>query len=137
YFLALLPAAALVAWLVKFGTPHLPGSGWTRIPVIAVGTFFGILWVTALGEEFLFRGLLQPWLGQWLRNEWVGLLVTSALFGLIHLWMPRNRFPDWQFVALVATAGVFYGLAFRQAKSIRASMVTHALTVTAWRVFFS
>jgi hypothetical protein len=34
-------------------------------------------------------------------------------------------------------AGVFYGLAFRQARSIRASMVTHALTVTTWRMLFS
>jgi hypothetical protein len=38
---------------------------------------------------------------------------------------------------MAATAGIFYGLAFRQARSIRASMVTHALVVTSWRIFFS
>ncbi|MDP9115318.1 MAG: hypothetical protein M3O20_16765 [Acidobacteriota bacterium] len=38
---------------------------------------------------------------------------------------------------MAAVAGVFYGLAYRQARSIRASMVTHALTVTAWRLFFT
>jgi membrane protease YdiL (CAAX protease family) len=137
HYVAFLPAAALVAWAVKFGVPHWPDASWARISVLAVGTFFGILWVTALGEEFLFRGLLQQWFGTWLHNEWAGLALTSILFGAVHLWTPRNRFPDWQFAPLVATAGVFYGLAFRQAKSIRASMVTHALTVTTWRVFFS
>jgi membrane protease YdiL (CAAX protease family) len=134
-YLAMLPAAALVAWLVKFGAPHFPAAGWERTTVLAVGNFFGILWVVALGEEFFFRGLLQQWAGSWLGNEWLGLLLTSLLFGAVHLWL--RAFPDWQFAALAATAGVFYGLAFRQAKSIRASMVTHALTVTTWRVFFS
>jgi len=137
HYLAFLPAAVLVAWAVKFGTPHLPDASWERISLLAIGTFFGILWVTALGEEFLFRGLLQQWFGKWLHSEWASLVLTSLLFGAIHLWTPRNRFPDWQFAPLVATAGFFYGLAFRQAKSIRASMVTHALTVTTWRVFFS
>ena len=137
YFLALLPAAVLVGWAVNFGSPHTPQAGWEQMPALALGTFFGILWVVALGEEFFFRGLLQQWFGSWLGHEWGGLALTSLLFGAIHLWTPRGRFPDWQFAPLVATAGLFYGMAFRQAKSIRASMVTHALTVTTWRVFFS
>ena len=33
--------------------------------------------------------------------------------------------------------GLAYGAAFHRARSIRASMVTHALTVTTWRMFFS
>jgi membrane protease YdiL (CAAX protease family) len=40
-------------------------------------------------------------------------------------------------LGLATLAGIFYGLAFRQARSIRVSMVTHALTVTTWRMFFS
>ena len=97
--------------------------------------FFGTLWVLALGEEFFFRGLLQQWMTGWLRNEWAGLIATSLLFGAVHL--PRGAFPNWRFAVLAAVAGVFYGLAFRQASSIRASMVTHALTVTTMTVFFS
>ena len=30
-----------------------------------LATFFGALWVTALSEEFVFRGLLQQWLAHW------------------------------------------------------------------------
>mgnify|MGYP003336495315 CR=1 FL=1 len=45
---------------------------------------------------------------------------------------PRRRF-----ALLAAVAGVFYGMAFRTGKGIRAAMVTHALTVTTWKTFFS
>ena len=137
YFLGLILVAIPAAWAVNFGVPHVPSGGWGRSPLLALGTFFGILWVTALGEEFLFRGLLQQWFSAWMKSDGAALLVTSLLFGAMHLWTPRNRFPDWQLAPLAGLAGVFYGLAFRSAKSIRASMVTHALTVTTWRLFFS
>ena len=135
YFLALLPCAALLAFAIEFASPHLRYQGWERMIVYTVGTFFGILWVVALGEEFFFRGLLQGWLTIWLKNEWMALLLTALLFGSVHL--GARAFPNWRFAAMAALAGVFYGLAFRHTKSIRASMVTHALTVTAWRVFFA
>jgi len=135
YFALFLPVAALASRAVGFGSPHAPAPGWDRIALLALGTFFGVLWVLALGEEFFFRGLLQQWIGQWLKSEWLGLALASLLFGLAHLWF--HAFPNWPIVAMAAVAGVFYGLAFRQARSIRASMVTHALTVTAWKLFFS
>lgn len=135
YFGLFLPFAALAGWTVGFAAPHAPHSGWVKVVALAAGTFFGVLWVLALGEEFFFRGLLQQWIGTWLKSEWMGLALASLLFGLAHLWL--HAFPNWQMVAMAAVAGVFYGLAFRQARSIRASMVTHALTVTAWKVFFS
>jgi membrane protease YdiL (CAAX protease family) len=135
HYLMFLPIAAVVASLIGFARPHWPSAGWERTPVIAVGTFFGILWVTALGEEFLFRGLAQQWIGEWLKSAWAGLVLASLLFGSVHLWF--RAFPNWRFALLAALAGIFYGLAFRRAQSIRASMVAHALTVTTWRLFFS
>jgi uncharacterized protein len=135
FFAGLLPAAAILGWALNFTHPHLRYVEWERTTIIGVATFFGTLWVLALGEEFFFRGLLQQWMTAWLKNEWAGLAAASLLFGSVHLWY--RAFPNWKFAALAAIAGVFYGLAFRQAKSIRASMVTHALTVTTWRLFFS
>lgn len=135
YYILLLPVAGILASAIQFAEPHMRYQGWGRTAVFALATFFGILWVVALGEEFFFRGLLQQWMSAWLRNEWAALLFTALLFGAVHLWF--RAFPNWRFAALAAVAGVFYGLAFRHAKSIRASMVTHALTVTTWRVFFS
>jgi CAAX protease family protein len=134
YYVAALPAIAAVAWWINFAKPRMP-SGWERTSFLAVATFFGTLWVIALGEEFLFRGLLQQWLGVWLGSEWIGLIAASVLFGSVHL--PFGHFPNWRFFVLATLQGIVYGLAFRQARGIRASMVTHALTVTTWRVFFT
>jgi len=135
FFLMMLPVVAALAWWIGWGKFHPPEASWVRIPVIVVLYFFGGLWVLALGEEFFFRGLLQQWMTGWLRNQWAGLIVTALLFGSVHLWY--QSFPNWRFALLASVAGFFYGLAFRQAGSIRASMVTHALTFTTMRVFFS
>ncbi len=133
FYLAFLIIAIGVAWWIGFGKPRIP-AGWERTSLYALATFFGVLWVVALGEEFFFRGLLQQWTGKWLSSETAGLIVTSILFGAVHLWF--RSFPNWRFAVLAGIAGIFYGLAFREAKSIRASMVAHALVVTTWRVFF-
>jgi membrane protease YdiL (CAAX protease family) len=134
YYLLFLPVAAGVAWWIGFGQPVLSKTGWEKTSLLAVATFFGVLWVLALGEEFFFRGLLQQWMTGWLKNATAGLLVTSILFGSVHLWF--RKFPNWRFAVMAAIAGLFYGLAFQKARSIRASMVTHALVVTTWRIFF-
>lgn len=97
-------------------------------------TFCGFLWVVALSEEFLFRGLLQQWLTVWTARPNLALIATSLLFGAAHL--PFRAFPNWSMAAVSAVAGCFYGVAYRKTGSIRASMVTHALVVTAWRTFF-
>ncbi len=136
FFALMLPVVAVLSWWIGYGTLHAPAAAsWMRTPVVVVLTFFGGLWVLALGEEFFFRGLLQQWLATWLGNQWAGLIAASLLFGSVHLWY--RSFPNWRFALLAAVAGVFYGLAFRQASSIRASMVTHALTVTTVRMFLS
>jgi membrane protease YdiL (CAAX protease family) len=91
--------------------------------------------VVALGEEFFFRGLLQQWLTKWTASPMAGVIAASILFGSVHLFY--RQFPNWRFATLASLAGLFYGAAFNRAKSIKASMVAHALVVTTWRIFFS
>lgn len=135
YFLLFLPVAVLVAPAIGFAELRMPQAAWWRVAIAAVMTFAGILWVVALSEEFVFRGLLQTWIGQWTKKPWVGLVAAALLFGSVHLGF--REFPNWKFSALAACAGLFYGLAFRATGSIRTSMVTHALVVTTWRTFFA
>lgn len=105
------------------------------MPLWKIGaTFAGILWVVALSEEFFFRGLLQQWMAQWTGNTRLALAAAAILFGLAHLGF--RGFPNWRFALAATVAGCFYGLAYNEAKSIRASMVTHALVVTTWRALF-
>jgi membrane protease YdiL (CAAX protease family) len=100
----------------------------------ALAYFFGALWVLALSEEFFFRGLLQQWITDWTGNWPLSLIAASLLFGAVHL--PFRVFPNWRLAAVASLAGLVYGLAYRKAGTIRASMVTHALVVTVWRTLF-
>lgn len=135
HFAIFLPLAAILAWFIGFSSPRTPPLGWERTSLLAIATFFGTLWVLALGEEFFFRGLLQQWLVSWTKSEWAGLIAASLVFGSVHVFY--RTFPNWKLALLAALAGICYGLAFRRARSIRASMVTHALIVTTWKIFFA
>jgi membrane protease YdiL (CAAX protease family) len=101
---------------------------------LAIGTFFGILWVVALSEEFLFRGLLQPWLEEWTSSPALAVILQAVLFGSVHLGF-HGAFPNWRFSIAAAILGLFCGLARRQTGSIQAGMVAHALTVAVWKTF--
>jgi membrane protease YdiL (CAAX protease family) len=91
--------------------------------------------VVALSEEFFFRGLLQQWMERWTDSAMAALVVASLLFGSAHLGF-HGAFPNWRFAIVVAILGFFCGLAWKNSRSVQSSMVTHALTVTLWRIFF-
>jgi len=135
FYLLFLPVAAALAYLLKiFHYQPQPLEGW-KFLLLLIGTFLAFLWVVALAEEFFFRGFLQVLLAKRLRSDTAGLVAASVLFGLAHLWF--RSFPNWRFAIAAGVTGVFYGLAFLKAGSVRASMVTHALVVTTWRMFFA
>jgi hypothetical protein len=99
-------------------------------------TFVGFLWVASLSEEFLVRGVLQQWIENWTSSRTGALLLTSVVFGLIHVGF-GGVFPNWRWVAVAAILGWCCGHARNQAGGIRAGVVTHALVVVTWRAFFS
>jgi len=134
HFLLLMPVVLPVAWWIGFVHPKEVVFG-PKTLIAAAGTFLGMLWVVALGEEFFFRGLLQQWLQRWTGSFPAGLAMAALIFGAAHI--TARGFPNWRYSLVAMIAGVFYGLAYARGKSIRASMVTHALVNTAWRVFFS
>jgi membrane protease YdiL (CAAX protease family) len=65
----------------------------TDQPVLLLLNVLMIAILPALGEEMLFRGVLQPVFAQWFRNKHAAVLVTAFLFSAIHLqfftFMPR------------------------------------------------
>jgi CAAX protease family protein len=131
YFLPVGIPLALGTGLVRFRPVPLE---WWKVTPLAAATFFGMLWVVALSEEFFFRGVLQHQLSRLLANETAAVLIASVLFGLAHL--PFRQFPNWRFALVATIAGCFYGRAFSRAGSIRAAMVTHALVNTTTRMLF-
>ena len=129
-YLYFLPAGAVLAYLLHAGRLVAPTD-----PLKLAGYFVGFLFGLTLAEEFVFRGVLQQWIEDWTWNRQAALLLTSILFGAVHLWF--RHFPNWQWVIIAGTLGWFCGRARNQAGSIRASMVTHTLVITTWRAFFA
>lgn len=134
YLLAVGPlsALALAIHAVRF-------SPLQRDPLVlaftAVGTFFGILWGVALGEDLFFQGVVtRAIVGTW--NSWVvAISVSAILFGAVHLWV--HGFPNWRWASVVTVLGVPCGIAYAKSGSVRAPMVTHAFVVTTWRLLFN
>lgn len=127
YFVPIGLPLALLLRAIHFVTPK---------PAWYIGaTFLGMLWVASLSEEFLVRGVLQQWIEDWTASRSAALLIASAVFGILHLWL--GGFPNWKWAIVATVLGWFCGRARNQAGSIRASMVTHALVATTWRAFFA
>lgn len=120
HFAQLLPAVFVLGLAIGYWKWPLQPQ-----PLRGLGLFAGTLFFVGVFEEFFFRGLLQ---------RWAGLPVAAAWFGICHIGF--RQFPNWQFVALAALAGIFYGRAFREAGSVRAAVVTHACLNGFWAGVF-
>ena len=78
--------------------------------------WLGALWlaiISAGGEEILFRGAIQPFLGLWF---------TSALFGLLHL-DPEGGVSVWTFWAIIA--GLILGASVSVTGSLWPAIAIH------------
>jgi hypothetical protein len=131
YFVYFLPVGVAIMFglgLLRFKTSPV-------LLATAPLTFLGVLWVLALGEEFLARGLLQHWIADWTGRPDVALALASTAFGLTHLWF--RDFPNWRWAILTTALGWFCGKAYNEAGGIRAAMVTHALVVTVWQTLLA
>src|SRR5260370_30912335 len=59
HYVGFLPVGAVLVYVFGFTRFHPAVMSWWRWPLVLAGTFFAILWVIALAEEFFFRGFLQ------------------------------------------------------------------------------
>jgi uncharacterized protein len=94
----------------------------------------GILFFTAWPEEFLFRGILQNCLSRTLKSDYAALVVASIVFGLSHI--AHAPFPNWKYVVLATIAGLFYGRAWMETKSLIPGTLIHALVDLSWHILF-
>jgi membrane protease YdiL (CAAX protease family) len=134
YLLAVGPlcALALAIHAVRFSPLQADPLALT---LTAVGTFFGILWGVALGEDLLFQGVVTRALVGSSKSWLAAIAVSAVLFGAVHLWV--HGFPNWRWAAVVTVLGVVCGIAYAKSGSVRAPMVTHAFVVTTWRLLFT
>jgi len=97
-------------------------------------TALGVLFFTAWPEEFLFRGLLQNLLSRAMKNQWVGLIVASVIFGFSHIFHAPS--PNWKYMLLATIAGLFYGHVWMKTRSLLPGTFVHALVDISWHILF-
>jgi uncharacterized protein len=82
---------------------------------------FGISALAGLGEEMLFRGVLQEMFSGWFNNVYIGVIAASLLFGLMH-------FITFTYAVLAAIMGAYLGCVWLYADhNLLAVVITHAL----------
>ncbi len=81
-------------------------------------TVLALAIIAGVGEEMLFRGVLQPALGGWL-GPWAGVLAASVLFGLAH---PMSR----AYVAVATLGGLYLGALAQLSGEVVSAVVAHS-----------
>jgi len=84
-----------------------------------------LLWIcmsTTAGfvEEIVFRGYFQRQFTTLLRNVWLGMLISAAIFGLSHGYEGKQR------MLLIFVYGAMFGTLAILRKSLRPGMMAHA-----------
>jgi membrane protease YdiL (CAAX protease family) len=83
---------------------------------LSAGGIAAVALLSAFGEELLFRGLLQPWLGFWFQ---------AFVFGIVHA---QLRGPSrWAWVAWATLMGFAFGAIFALTGSLLGPILAHAL----------
>ena len=123
---ATLPMLALFFWLYHSSLPALrrlrDQVEWLVGELFPVGSraqFALVAVLAGVGEELLFRGVLQSLLVGW-TTPFVGLVLGSLLFGLAHA-LSRMYF------LLATLIGFYLGALVMQTDDLVAPMVAHAL----------
>jgi membrane protease YdiL (CAAX protease family) len=85
----------------------------------SIGEFALIAAVAGLGEEALFRGVIQTFVAQ-ATTPWAGLIASSVLFGLAHLISPT-------YALLAGTFGLYLGWLTMAHGNLLPAVAVHAL----------
>jgi membrane protease YdiL (CAAX protease family) len=79
----------------------------------------GISLLAGLGEELLFRGVLQEAFSGWM-PFWVAVVASAVMFGVLHAM-------TLSYAVLATLMGVYLGLVFHYSDNLLSAVVAHAL----------
>lgn len=112
---------------------------------------FAILCIVAIAlvplqtsfEEYLFRGYLMQGIGVIVKNKWVPLIITSVIFGLMHVFNPEVDKLGYVIMVYYIGTGLFLGILTLMDEGMELALGFHAannlftaLLVTAdWTAF--
>jgi uncharacterized protein len=118
YGLALFTLIVAVAALL--GVYRIEGYGGTGglVPALIANALF-----PAVSEEILFRGVVFRWIERF-AGTWAGLIVSSALFGVAHLFNPAATWTSTIFIAV--EAGLLLGGVYMLTRNLWLPIGLHA-----------
>jgi membrane protease YdiL (CAAX protease family) len=87
----------------------------TRDPFTIVFNLIIVVLLPAFGEELLFRGVIQPTIGLWTRNQHLAVWATAFLFSAMHMqfftFLPRFLLGGMLGYLLVYGKSIWYPIA--------------------------
>ena len=124
--LATIPLIVAGAWSMRTAVRPFPQVR-RDVEQLVLPLFRGATWIdfaliallAGLGEEALFRGLIQPGLARWLGIV-PAILLTSLLFGAVHWVTPM-------YALLAGAIGVYLGLFALVSGNLLVPIIIHAL----------
>lgn len=84
-----------------------------------------IVTIVPFSEEFLFRGLLQSWIKQFLGSRKWGIIFSSLLFSAAH-YSPSQGVNNFELLPPLFVLGCFLGWIYEKERSIWASIGLHS-----------
>ncbi len=105
------PLARVRAFCDDEVAPLFAGRSWSELALISIAA--------GVGEEMLFRGVVQSSLAGWLGATW-GVVLASFLFGLFH---PISL----TYMVLTAILGLCLGVLWIENQNLLTVMVAHAV----------
>lgn len=105
------PMRRLVTLVEERLTPYLAGASAGGIVLLSL--------MAGLGEEVLFRGVIQAGLAERL-PAWVAVGIAALLFGVAH-WLAMS------YAVLAGLIGIYLGILFLVTDNLLVPIVTHAL----------
>ncbi len=76
-------------------------------------------------EEYLFRGYIMQGLGIWSRNNWLPLIFTSIVFGLMHIGNPEIENLGYSLLIYYIGTGFFLGILTLMDKGLELALGFH------------
>lgn len=126
-----------LAALIRLGRIKMPVR---RRPDKEIATFMG-LFMSAIAEELLFRGLIQNMLEQRMgQQSTLALTLASIFYALAHLRKSKLGFepPNFRLAVVAFVSGIACGLSWRLTGKVTGSALTHAVCdYVLWRVALS
>jgi membrane protease YdiL (CAAX protease family) len=105
------PAKTLVAMVTEKLAPLFHGASVPELAVLAM--------LAGVGEEALFRGVLQDALAGWLPT-WIALALAGIVFGVAH-WVSTA------YAVIAGVVGLYLGSLYLLTQNLLAPIATHAL----------